>query len=503
MEMPNQRASTWTDFGLFEQVTFVAAGSKVVRLSGGAPLIEGSISLALIRLSVPIIISNILQTAYQVVDTFWVGRLSAQAVAAVSFCFPISFLLIALGGGLPIAGTVLLAQYVGRGDQDSVNHVAAQTLLMVFLISLILAGAGFMLSTPIMRLMGAAPDVLPDAVRFFRIAVLGFIFVFAFFAYQALMRGRGIVYPPMFIVFVTVVINFALDPLLIFGWGPFPRMGVAGSAMATLLTQALAAAIGLTLMVRGRHGIHLHVRNLWPDFELMRKVFRIGFPSSIEQSTQALGMTVMTMLVSGFGTNSVAAYGIGVRVMSCALVPAIGLSVATSTLVGQNIGANQMHRAERTSVISCSITFVTLTLAGLLAFSTARSIAIFFIPQGGGVIDESTVFIRAIALTFGFIGLQQVLTGALRGAGDTVAPMVLAMISLWVLRFPLAYVLSARTNLHVVGIWYAFPVTTVISVLLTGYWFLFGGWRNRRLLDEAEFQEMVREQAAIEEGASF
>jgi putative MATE family efflux protein len=480
----------------------VQARIRAVRARrSAAPLTEGSISLNLLRLATPIIISNMLQTAYQVVDTFWVGRLNAQAVAAVSFCFPISFLLIALGGGLPIAGTVLAAQYTGRGDDEAMNHIAAQTVLMVFVVSLILAALGYMLAVPIMRLMGAAPEVLPDAVRFFQIAVLGFIFVFMFFAYQALMRGRGVVYPPMFIVFLTVVINFALDPLLIFGWGPFPRMGVAGSAMATLCTQALAASIGLTLMVGGRHGIHLKWSNLRPDVALMRQIFRLGFPSSVEQSTQALGMTVMTMLVAGFGTISVAAYGIGVRVMSCAIVPAIGLAVATSTLVGQNIGADQLQRAERTNLVSCSIAFAFLTLAGLLTFLGAAGIARFFIPEGGPTIDESAVFIRTIALTFGFIGLQQVLTGSLRGAGDTVAPMVLAMISLWMLRFPLAYVLSAHTALHVRGIWYAFPVTTVLSAVMAGYWFLWGGWRERRLLDEIEFQEQVREEAAIEEGA--
>jgi putative MATE family efflux protein len=481
----------------------VQARTRAVKpIRSEALLTEGSISRSLFRLAIPIIISNMLQTAYQVVDTFWVGRLSAQAVAAVSFCFPISFLLIALGGGLPIAGTVLAAQYTGRGDDDAMNHVAAQTLLMVFLVSLVLAAIGYTTATPIMRLMGAAPEVLPDAVRFFQIAVLGFIFVFMFFAYQALMRGRGVVYPPMFIVFITVLINFALDPLLIFGWGPLPRMGVAGSAMATLCTQALAATIGLTLMVRGRHGIHLKWPDLRPDFGMMRQIFRIGFPSSIEQSTQAIGMTVMTMLVAGFGTVAVAAYGIGVRVMSCAIVPAIGLAVATSTLVGQNIGADQLHRAERTNLVSCSVAFISLTFAGLLTFFGAAAIARFFIPQGGPVIDQSAVFIRAIALTFGFIGLQQVLTGSLRGAGDTVAPMVLAMISLWMLRFPLAYVLSAHTALHVRGIWYAFPVTTVLSAGMAGYWFLWGGWRDRRLLDEIEFQEQVREEAAIEEGVS-
>ena len=466
-------------------------------------LTEGSISLNLFRLATPIIISNMLQTAYQVVDTFWVGRLSAEAVAAVSFCFPVSFLLIALGGGLPLAGTVLAAQYTGRGDENAMNHVAAQTLLMVFLVSLVLAAFGYTVARPIMRLMGAAPDVLPDAVRFFQIAVLGFVFVFMFFAYQALMRGKGVVYPPMFIVFITVLINFVLDPLLIFGWGPFPRMGVAGSAMATLCTQALAAGIGITLMIRGRHGIHLKWPNLRPDFGLMRQIVRIGFPSSIEQSTQALGMTVMTMLVAGFGTIPVAAYGIGVRVMSCALIPALGLSVATSALVGQNIGADQLHRAERTNLVSCSVAFTILTLAGLLTFFGAAAIARFFIPQGGPVIEQSAFFIRVIALTFGFIGLQQVLTGSLRGAGDTVAPMVLAMISLWMLRFPLAYVLSAHTALHVRGIWYAFPVSTVASAAMAWYWFLWGGWRDKRLLDEVEFQEQVREEAAIEESGSF
>ncbi|HEV3197345.1 MAG TPA: MATE family efflux transporter, partial [Bryobacteraceae bacterium] len=136
------------------------ARSDAVRMARPrAPLTEGSITLNLLRLAVPIIISNMLQTAYQVVDTFWVGRLSAEAVAAVSFCFPVSFLLIALGGGLPIAGTVLLAQYTGRGDEEATNHVAAQTLLMVFLISLVLATIGYTVATPIMHLMGAAPDV--------------------------------------------------------------------------------------------------------------------------------------------------------------------------------------------------------------------------------------------------------------------------------------------------------------------------------------------------------
>src|SRR5262245_22167014 len=172
------------------------------------PLTEGSIVRALVRLSIPVVLANILQSAYQITDTFWVGRLSANAVAAVALSFPISFLMIAIGSGLPIAGAVLIAQYKGRGDDRAMNHVAAQTLIMVLAVSIVTAAVGFYLSEPIMRLMGAQPDVLPDAVRFTQYTFAGFIFVFAFYVYQSLMRGVGIVQIPMWIVLLTVLLNF-------------------------------------------------------------------------------------------------------------------------------------------------------------------------------------------------------------------------------------------------------------------------------------------------------
>ncbi len=269
---------------------------QTIRRHYGKPLTEGPIWIALVRLSVPIILSNILQTAYQLTDTFWVGRLSAPAVAAVSLAFPITFLCISLGGGLPIAGTVLIAQFRGRGDRRAVSHVAAQTLLLCFTVSLLLAIGGFLLSGPIVRFMGAAPEVLPDAVRFLKVTFLGFLFVFCFFAYQALMRGLGTVYPPMFIVLGTVLLNFLLDPFFIFGSGPIPAMGVAGAAMATLCTQAMAMAIGMGLLISGKHGIELHWADFRPDWRMMGTLLKIGAPASVEQSTQALGMTLMMLL---------------------------------------------------------------------------------------------------------------------------------------------------------------------------------------------------------------
>ncbi len=463
-------------------------------------LTEGSIIGAMLHLSVPIVIANLLQTAYQITDTFWVGRLSAEAVAAVSLSFPVNFLLIALGGGLALAGTVLIAQYKGKGDTQMMNHIAAQTLLMVVVVSLVLSGVGFTLSEPLMRMMGAAPEVLPDAVRFTQISFLGFVFVFAYFVYQSLMRGIGVVRAPMFIVLLTVVLNLFLDPLFIFGYGLVPAMGVSGAAMATLITQATATAIGLTLMLRGKNGFHLKVSDFRPDWFFIHKAFHLGWPASIEQSTRALGMTIMTMLVSTFGTVTVAAYGTGIRVLMFVLIPAMGLSMATSTLVGQNIGAGKIGRAARTNAIGSVLAFGILTVIGIFLFPMALRLSSLFIPESGAAIEQSATFVRIMALTFGFIGVQQVIIGTLRGAGDTRASMIIALVTQWLIQFPLAYILAYHTALGQEGLWWSFAISNVIGALIAVIWFMRGTWKQKKLISDVAMQDTILKEAEIDEG---
>src|SRR5580698_6705585 len=218
--------------------------------------LEGPIRIALINLALPIILGNLLQTGYQLTDAFWVGRLGAAAVAAVSVSFPVGFLVIALGSGLAMAGATLSAQYTGAGRQDMVNHVAAQTMLMVTITSIILGGLGYALSPHLLTLLGVAPDVYAAALGFMRVSFIGIIFVFIYAMFQALMRGIGQTKIPLLIVLGTVILNFILDPLFIFGAGPLPAQGVKGAALATLITQALAAVLGIIIFLRGRHGIH-------------------------------------------------------------------------------------------------------------------------------------------------------------------------------------------------------------------------------------------------------
>jgi putative MATE family efflux protein len=216
--------------------------------SGGADCCKAR-SPPLSSPAIPIILGNALQSGYQLTDAFWVGRLGASAVAAVAVSFPVTFLVIALGAGLAMAGATLIAQYMGAGRQDMVNHVAAQTMAMVAITSVVLGTLGYIVTPYLLELLSVAPDVYAGALGFMRVSFVGIIFVFLYAMFQALMRGIGETRLPLFIVLGTVVLNFVLDPLFIFGWGPVPGQGVMGAAIATLVTQALAALIGMIVLL--------------------------------------------------------------------------------------------------------------------------------------------------------------------------------------------------------------------------------------------------------------
>jgi putative MATE family efflux protein len=436
-----------------------------------------------VRLGLPIMGANILQMAYQLIDAFWVGRLGAAAVAAVSISMPIMFLIVSAGMGFAIAGTTLIAQYAGARNPAMVDHVAAQTLLTTVAVSAILGAFGFLLTPGLLDLMGVAPDVHANARVFLRVTFVSLPFAFAYFMFQALMRGVGQATVPLYIVAGTVVVNFVLDPILIFGMFGAPKLGVLGAALATMTAQVLAAVAGLYLLGSGRYGIRIVWREFRPDFAFIKRAFLLGYPASIEQSARGLGLTLMTFLIASFGTVTTAAYGIGTNVLNFVVVPAMGISMATSTLVGHNIGANQLARAEAVVRTAAGLSFWALSGVGLLCLLFAHHIAAFFVPGNEPVIAEASVFIRTVSWSFGFIGLQFALMGVLRASGNMMAAMVISLVSQWVLQFPLAYVLSKHAiGAH--GLWWAFPAANVGTALISAVWFARGDWKERRLVEQ-------------------
>ena len=445
-------------------------------------LLEGPILASLLKLAIPIMLANILQAAYQLVDAFWVGRLGGTAVAAVSVSTPVIFLTMALGIGLAIAGSILIAQYFGAGNQKMVNHVAAQTLLMVISVSVVLAIIGYLLSPLFLKSLRIAPNVYEGALGFMQISFIGLVFNFSFMVFQSVMRGVGRAVLPVFIVLGTVVLNFALDPLFIFGWHFIPALGVKGAAMATVSTQSLALIIGFVILFRGKHDIHLHLSDFKPDLVHIKRAFKIGFPSSIEQSMRAIGMTAMTFLIVRFGTNTVASYGAGSNLIQLIMIPALGLSMAISTLVGQNIGAGNMGRATKIAKLGAFLGFSLLTVFALIAFAFAPQIIAFFVPGDVAVIRGGAVFLRTACVSWGFLGLQLCLIGVLRATGNTIIPMILALVSQWVLQFPIAYVLSHYTAMAERGIWLAFPVSTIATALITLAIYAKGDWKKKQII---------------------
>lgn len=433
----------------------------------------------LLRLSGPIVLANILQTAYQLIDTFWLGRLGANAVAAVSLSFPVLFFIISLGIGMTIAGSIMVAQYKGMNNQRMINYSSAQTFLTLFFISILLALAGYFLAEPLMKIIGAEDEVLADAVSYFKVSAIGFIFLFVFFVFQSLMRGIGNVVVPTYVVLTTVLLNLVLDPLFIFGWGPIPAMGVSGAAMASVFTQGLSALMGILILKSGRFGIELKVQDFKPDLGWFKELIRIGTPSSLEFSTRALGMTMLITIVTSFGSMVVASYGIGARILSFVIIPALGLSSATTTLVGQYVGAERIGKAEEVGILSAKVAFYSLTAIGLILFLFARPVTAFFVPGETQVIENGALFIKIMAPSFGLLGIQQVINGVFNGAGFTLASMIVSILSLWIIRFPMAYILSNNTGLSYDGIWWSFPISNLIAAIFAFLWFQRGDWKKR------------------------
>ena len=464
-------------------------------------LLEGPILKSLLRLAVPIILANVLQAGYQLVDAFWVGRLGGYAVAAVSVSTPVMFLTLALGTGLAIAGSVLIAQYFGAGNSRMVSHVAAQTLLMVAIFSLVLSAAAYALTPYFLRVLNVEPEVYAGAKGFMRISFIGLVFNFCFFVFQSIMRGIGNAIIPVYIVLGTVVLNFVLDPLFIYGRGPVPAFGVEGAAMATLATQAIAAVIGFIILLRGKRGIRLRLSDFRPDWLHVRKAFIIGLPASVEQSMRALGLMVMTFLITGFGTVTVASYGAGSNLLQVVMIPAMGLSMAISTLAGQNIGAGNISRAASIGKLGAALGFGALTVIGGIVYLFAPALIAFFVPGDPAVITGGTAFLRTMCLSWGFLGMQLCLTGVLRASGNMVLVLVLTLISQWVLQFPLAWILSHKTLLGAQGLWIAFPASNVIITLITLGIYARGDWKKKRLTEEdTVLTRQVSQEAIIDEG---
>ncbi|MDY6774068.1 MAG: MATE family efflux transporter [Candidatus Nanohaloarchaea archaeon] len=454
-------------------------------------LTSGSIGYNLFHLSLPIVVINLLRTAYNLVDTFWLGQLSKEALAAVTFAFPLVFFLISLGMGLAVAGSVLVAQYEGRGESGMVDFAASQTVTFSFLASVLLGTVGYFFVDELLGFLGAEPSVLPLATGYLQIVSLGLFTMFGFAVFISLLRGYGDTFTPMLLMFAAVALNMILDPFLIFGWWMFPELGVEGAAIATVFCRGLAALTGFGILLSGWKGISVSFGQMVPDLEFFRKMLRLGLPASVEGTGRSISVNLLVAIVGTFPTAVVSGYGIGIRVFSMIFLPAIAVGRGVETMTGQNVGLERFDRAEEVNYLAAKFMFLLQSAIGVLIFLYPRPVVAVF-TNSPEVIRVGTEFLRYVALSFGFIGVLRAFTGGFRGAGKTTIAAVISVATLGAIRLPLAYLGSVLDGTS--GVWLAFPVSNVAGAAIAYLWFRRGSWREKVVGDEKpEYEETVLE----------
>ncbi len=440
---------------------------------------EESIWRQFFKLSIPIAIANFLQSAYSITDAFWLGRLNSESLAAVSICSSIVFLIISLGAGLFISGTILISHHKGKEDQDKINLISAQLILLMIAVSLLLSILGYFISPFLVKMIGAEQLIPFGIISYLQLFFVSTIFIFAFALYQSLMRAIGDVKTPVYIILITVFINFLIDPIFIFGFGFIPQMGTEGAAVSTIFCEVINTMIAGYIILKGKSGIILKRENFKINLKKMKKILRVGIPSSMEQFSRSMGFVFITFMVAKLGTTSIAAYGIGGEILGLIMVVSMSFMMATSVMIGRSVGYGNFERAEFITKSVAKMSFWVMTFLGVLSFCFAREISILFVPNDPAVIAESVIYLRIMSLFFGFLSLQQIFNGTFNGAGDTKTSMFLAIISLWVLRIPIAFVLSGI--LGFVGICLSFPIANTIAVAIGYFVFVNGKWKERGL----------------------
>ena len=466
---------------------------------------DGDLFRPLLVLSAPIVASQVLQVAYNLADTFWVGRIGADAVAALSYAWAIVFLTVAVGGGLTVAGTVLVSQHKGAEDFRRSHHVAGQTISFVTVVALTFAAVGYVAAPYLLSLVGATPGTDPHtfATDYTRVIFLGVVFMFWFFIFDALMRGWGDTRTPLYLMAASVTLNVVLDPFLILGFVDNPLFawvgagglearlyaltgfegyGVVGAAVATVVARSLPALVGLYLLLFGDVGLSPEPSDFLLEAATVRKILDVGAPIGAEQGLRAGGIAAMTAVVALAGDDAVAAYGIVNRLSTLLFLPALGFARGTETVVGQNMGAEQIERAKHAVYLASATVAVVFLVVVAAAYPFAEAVTGVFLtasdPAAGTVVEYGAAYVRIAGPAYVFLGVFQVTLGGFRGSGSTRTAMLLSVQELWVFRIPLSFLALSVLGWGVVGVWYAVAASFVASALTTGVWFLRGTWTD-------------------------
>jgi putative MATE family efflux protein len=446
-------------------------------LAGARDLTTGSVPRHLVAFTLPMLAGSAIQTGYNVVNRFWVGRyLSAAALAAVTVSMPVLFVTIALAAGLTLAANILVAQHFGAKDWPRLRSAVQTSAALIALVAIALLALGLALARRLLLLMDTPPDILPSATAYLHIMLCTLPLTFATFLLASLLRGIGDSRTPVYFQAGALALQALLDPLLMFGWLGFPRLGLNGTAWASLIAQT-AAVVALLLYIPRRRPL------VMPDWRRPRIVretagvlVRIGFPSMIQQSVVSVSMVFIVSFVNRFGSNADAAFGAGLTVDGVAFLPAITFGLAVSTMAGQNIGAGRGDAVRQVFWWGLAISGAISAVITALAVGIPALVLRLFLtdPQ---VIAIGVPYLRIVGFTYVLYAVLFVSNGVINGAGHTLPTTLMTMTSLWGIRLPLAAILPRYLG-DERGIWYAMLSSVACGMLMSLGYYASGRWKR-------------------------
>jgi putative MATE family efflux protein len=441
-------------------------------------LTSGSIHRAIWYLAPPMMLETGILNVAQILDTYWVGQLGSAALAAVTISITVRWVLNSLANGLGIGGMAVVARRIGSEDQVAAEHATWQTILLGLIVSLVLAGVGLIVAKPLLILLGADAEVLPMGLAYLRVSLGGVFTLVLVFIINAMLRGAGEARLAMQVLVLSTAVTVVLEPVLIFGWGPLPPLGVAGSAWAFVLGFGAGLALQVVVLLRGRARIRINLHDLRPDFPLMGRIISIALPSTVQMTLRSSSRLLIIALVGFYGTFATAGYGVANRLLLIVLIPCFGLGNAAGTLVGQNLGAHRPERAERSAWWVAAYSAGYMAIAGILLTLFGPSLIALFDPTPE-VVAFGSECVRIVAWSMIASAAGVVLARAFDGAGNTVPAMAINLLTLWGMELPLAFGLSRWLGLGATGVWWGRALANLANGLLFALWFLRGKWKER------------------------
>lgn len=432
-------------------------------------------------LSLPLMLNNFIQTLYNLVDAFWLGRLGHEEFAATSFVWPVVHLFISIGMGTSIAGTSILARLLGGREMKRAEEVATHLIVLSVVFAFVFSVLGYGLTPAILGFMGARGDFFAFSQVYLQIDFLSFPFVMVFFGLQSLLAAQGNNRAITLVNTASALTNILLDPFFIFetfmgvkGLG----LGVAGAAYATLISKAVLAVLGFVVFYHGHSEIKLHLKKFKLRRDIFEEIFRVALPSTLGQMGSSFGFIVLNAAIASYGTITLAAFAMINRATALIMQPPMGIGGSLAAIVGQNLGAGALHRVRESLKKAILLSLIFTGLGSLFLFLFDEEVVYLFIARSGEqeVVREALVYLWYSLLTIPLMGFFSIFQGFFQGTGHTKYSMYMDVGRLWLIRLPMIYLFKHLTQLGSQGIWFSMTFSNVAIILYAGWLYRGGRW---------------------------